>query len=181
MEGTIAEIRMFAGTFAPRTWLFCNGQTMSIAQNTAMFSLLGTTYGGNGQTTFGIPDFRGRVAVGTGTGPGLPNVQLGEMSGTPTTTLNSAQMPAHNHQVVGNITMQAVTDGGLGSDATGRYVGPGSFYATPGSPSDLTGMAPITLNLPTTIAGNSQPISIMQPYLGMNYIICQFGIFPSRN
>lgn len=70
MEGTIAEIRMFAGTFAPRTWLFCNGQTMSIAQNTAMFSLLGTTYGGNGQTTFGIPDFRGRVAVGTGTGPG---------------------------------------------------------------------------------------------------------------
>lgn len=181
MEGTIAEIRMFAGTFAPRTWLFCNGQTMSIAQNTAMFSLLGTTYGGNGQTTFGIPDFRGRVAVGTGTGPGLPNVTLGEMSGSPTTTITSAQMPAHNHQVVGNITVQSATDGTLGSDATGRYVGPGSFYATPASPADLTGMAPIAINLPTTVAGNSQPISIMQPYLGMNYIICQFGIFPSRN
>jgi len=177
MEGTIAEIRMFAGTFAPRTWLFCNGQTMSIAQNTAMFSLLGTTYGGNGQTTFGIPDFRGRVAVGTGQGPGLPNVQLGEVSGTPTVTLTTANMPAHNHQVVGNVNVQAATDGALGSDPTGKYVGPGSFYAS----SDPVNMAPIALNLPTTVAGNSQPISIMQPYLGMNYIICQFGIFPSRN
>ena len=87
MEGTIAEIRMFAGNFAPRNWLFCNGQTMSISQNTAMFSLLGTIYGGNGQTTFGIPDFRGRVAVGTGTGPGLSNIQLGQVAGTPTITL----------------------------------------------------------------------------------------------
>lgn len=182
MEGTIAEIRMFAGTFAPRTWLFCNGQTMSIAQNTAMFSLLGTTYGGNGQTTFGIPDFRGRVAVGTGTGPGLPNVTLGEMSGTPTTTINSAQMPAHNHQVVGNISVQASTDGAFVSDPSGRYLGPGAFYTTPpGGSGELVNMAPISLNLPTTVSGNSQPISIMQPYLGMNYIICQFGIFPSRN
>ncbi len=181
MEGTIAEIRMFAGNFAPRTWMFCNGQTMSIASNTAMFSLLGTTYGGNGQTTFAVPDFQGRVAVGTGTGPGLPNVQLGEKAGSNSTTLTIAQMPAHTHQVTGNITMQAVTDGTLGSDASGRYMGPGSFYATPASPPDITPMAPIAVNLPTTIAGNSQPISLMQPYLGMNYIICQFGIFPSRN
>jgi microcystin-dependent protein len=181
MEGTIAEIRMFAGNFAPRTWMFCNGQILAIASNTAMFSLLGTTYGGNGQTTFAVPDFQGRVAVGTGTGPGLPSVQLGEKAGTPTTTLTTAQMPAHNHQVVGNITMQAATDGTLGSDATGRYMGPGNFYATPASPADVTGMAPIALNLPTTVSGNSQPVSIMQPYLGMNYIICQFGIFPSRN
>jgi microcystin-dependent protein len=180
MEGTIAEIRMFAGTFAPRTWLFCNGQTMSIAQNTAMFSLLGTTYGGNGQTTFGIPDFRGRVAVGTGQGPGLSNIQLGQVAGTPTVTLLSTNMPAHTHQVTGNITMQAATDGTLGSDANGRYIGPGSFYATP-PPGDVVNMAPVAINLPTTVAGNSQPVSIMQPYLGMNYIICQFGIFPSRN
>jgi microcystin-dependent protein len=177
MEGTIAEIRMFAGNFAPRTWMFCNGQILSIASNTAMFSLLGTTYGGNGQTTFGVPDFQGRVAVGTGTGPGLPNVQLGEKAGTPTTTLTAAQMPAHTHQVTGNINVQAASDGMLVSDPAGKYVGPGAFYAT----GDPVNMAPTAINLPTTAAGNSQPFSIMQPYLGMNYIICQFGIFPSRN
>lgn len=181
MEGTIGEIRMFAGTFNPRNWAYCQSQIISISQNTALFAILGTTYGGNGQTTFALPDFRGRVAVGTGTGPGLPNVQLGEMAGTNTTTLTSTQMPAHTHQVSGSITMQAASDGTLGSDATGRYIGPGSFYATPASPGDLVGMASIQLNLPTTISGNSQPISLMQPYLGMNYVICLFGIFPSRN
>jgi microcystin-dependent protein len=178
MEGTIGEIRMFAGTFNPRTWSFCNGQIISIATNTALFSILGTTYGGNGQTTFALPDFQGRVAVGTGTGPGLPSVQLGEKAGTPTTTLTPAQMPAHTHQVVGNISVQAVTDGGLVSDPTNRYLGPGAFYS---NPADFASMAPININLPTTVSGNSQPISIMQPYLGMNYIICLFGIFPSRN
>lgn len=180
MEGTIGEIRMFAGTFAPRTWAFCNGQLISIATNTALFSILGTTYGGNGQTTFALPDFQGRVAVGTGTGPGLPNVQLGQKAGTNTVTLLSTNMPAHNHQVVGNINMQAATDGTLGSDANGRYIGPGNFYATP-PPGDVANMTPIAINLPTTISGNNQPFSIMQPYLGMNYIICMFGIFPSRD
>ncbi|MFC4263414.1 phage tail protein [Ferruginibacter yonginensis] len=179
MEGTIAEIRMFAGNFAPRTWIFCNGQTMSIAQNTAMFSLLGTTYGGNGQTTFGIPDFRGRVAVGTGTGPGLPNIQLGEIAGTPTVTITTAQMPAHNHQVVGNITPRAYAD--LGSLESPENAYPAGSSTKPYNATADVNMQPIAINLPTTIVGNSQPISIMQPYLGMNYIICQFGIFPSRD
>src|SRR6188768_4319530 len=93
---------MFAGNFAPRNWAFCQGQILSIAQNTALFSLLGTTYGGNGQTTFALPDFRGRVAVGTGQGPGLSNITLGEVSGTPTVTLTSQQMPIHSHLVGGN-------------------------------------------------------------------------------
>jgi microcystin-dependent protein len=177
MEGTIGEIRMFAGTFNPRTWSFCNGQLISISSNTALFSILGTTYGGNGQTNFALPDFQGRVAVGTGTGPGLPNVQLGEKSGTNTVTLLTSNMPAHNHQVVGNINPQAASDGELVSDPNGKYVGPGKFYAT----GDPVPMAPIPLNLATTISGSSQPFSIMQPYLGMNYIICMFGIFPSRN
>jgi microcystin-dependent protein len=177
MEGTIGEIRMFAGTFAPRTWAFCNGQLISIATNTALFSILGTTYGGNGQTTFALPDFQGRVAVGTGTGPGLPNVQLGEKSGTNTATLTTANMPAHNHQVVGNIFVQAASDGALSTDPTNKLVGPGEFYAS----NDPVNMAPTAINLPTTIAGNSQPFSIMQPYLGMNYVICMFGIFPSRD
>ncbi len=179
MEGTIAEIRMFAGTFAPRTWLFCNGQTMSIAQNTAMFSLLGTTYGGNGQTTFGIPDLRGRVPVGTGTGPGLPNIQLGQMAGSSTVTLLTNNMPAHTHAVTGGVTPQAATDGAVGPDAANRYTGPGNFYSTAG---DNVGMAQIpATGLVIGTTGGSQPFSTAQPYLGMNYIICQFGIFPSRN
>lgn len=183
MEGTIAEIRMFAGNFNPRGWLFCNGALLSIAQNTAFFSLIGTTYGGDGQVTFAVPDLRGRVAVGAqfSQGPGLPAYQLGEMAGTPTVTLLSINLPAHNHQVTGNIAMQAATDGTLGSDATGRYVGPGSFYATPASPGDITGMAPIPISLPSSIAGSNSPVSVTQPYLGMNYIICSEGIYPSRN
>jgi microcystin-dependent protein len=184
MEGTIAEIRMFAGTFAPRTWLFCSGQIISIAQNTAMFSLLGTTYGGNGQTTFAIPDFRGRVAVGTGTGPGLPTVQLGQVAGTPTVTLLTTNMPAHNHAVTGTVTMQANNDSaGLGDDATNARLGlpdsPNNIFTT--NTGSLVPMAPLTTNLTAGVNGGSQPFSIMPPYLGMNYIICQFGIFPSRN
>jgi microcystin-dependent protein len=178
MEGTIAEIRMFAGTFAPRSWLFCNGQTMSIAQNTAMFSLLGTTYGGNGQTTFGIPDLRGRVPVGTGTGPGLSNIQLGQMAGTPTVTLLTTNMPAHTHALTGSVTPQAAADGVLSSDPNGRRPGPASVYS---SSTDLVNMAPATQNLAIGATGGGQPFSIMPPYLGMNYIICQFGIYPSRN
>jgi microcystin-dependent protein len=180
MEGTIGEIRMFAGTFAPRTWAFCNGQLISIATNTALFSILGTTYGGNGQTTFALPDFQGRVAVGTGTGPGLPNVQLGEKSGTPTTTLTSANMPAHNHQVVGHVNMPCFADDGGVRNPSGAFpavTGSNNYYSTTAD----AAMGNIPVNLPTTVAGNSQPFSIMQPYLGMNYIICMFGIFPSRN
>ncbi len=178
MEGTIGEIRMFAGNFAPRTWAFCNSQLLPIAQNTALFSILGTTYGGNGQTTFGLPDFRGRVAVGTGTGPGLPNVQLGEISGSPTVTLTTANMPAHTHSLTGSITPQAATDGTLTSDPSGRYIGPGSFFAAAG---DNVNMASVPNNLAIGVNGGSQPFSTAQPYLGMNYIICMFGIFPSRD
>src|SRR5688572_13508567 len=99
MEGYLAQVIMFAGNFAPRGWAFCQGQILSIAQNTALFALLGTTYGGNGQTTFALPDLRGRVPVGTGQGPGLPSVTLGELAGEPAHTLISTEMPAHNHMV----------------------------------------------------------------------------------
>lgn len=180
MEGTLAEVRMFAGNFAPRSWQLCNGQLLSIAQWTAVFALVGTTYGGNGQTTFGLPDFRGRLAVGTGNGAGLSSIVLGEMSGFNTTTLLTTNLPAHNHQVTGNITLQAATDGTLGSDANGRNIGPGNFYATP-PPGDVANMAPITVNLPTSITGSNTPVSVMQPYLGINFIICVEGIFPSRD
>lgn len=179
MEGYIAEIRMFAGNFAPRGWFFCQGQLLAISQWTAVFALLGTTYGGNGQTTFGLPDFRGRTGVGTGTGPGLSSMDLGQMAGTPTTTLLNINLPLHNHTITGNITIQAAADGTLGSDATNRRLGPGNFYS--GSTDELVNMAAPLNTLAVGLAGSNQPVNITQPYTGMNYIICAEGIFPSRN
>ncbi len=180
MEGTIGEIRMFAGNFAPRTWAFCSAQLLPIAQNTALFSILGTTYGGNGQTTFGLPDFRGRTAVGTGQGPGLANVQLGEMSGTPTVTLTTNNMPAHNHPLTGAVTPQAINDADGLTDSPGNArLGAGTVFTNAASP--LVNMLPAASTLAVGITGGSQPFSILPPYLGMNYIICMFGIFPSRD
>lgn len=178
MEGTLAEVRMFAGNFAPRGWMLCQGQLLAIAQWTAVFSLLGTMYGGNGQTTFGLPDFRGRVALGTGQGPGLPNVDIGEMAGVPNTTLIITNLPAHNHSVVGNVTPQAATDGAIGTDPNGRVLGPVGDYA---APADLVKMNPIPVNLPSSIAGSNSPINNRSPYLGIEFIICVEGIYPSRN
>jgi microcystin-dependent protein len=168
MEGTIAEIRMFAGNFAPRGWAFCQGQILSIAQNTALFSLLGTTYGGNGQTTFALPDLRSRVPVGTGQGPGLTSINLGELSGVESVTLLASQMPAHQHTI-----------GASSSDATTGKPGGKVLAAT--STAIYAPSPDGTFLAPTGIAGSSQPVAIRNPYLGMNYIICMEGIFPSRN
>lgn len=192
MEGTIGEIRMFAGNFAPRNWAFCAGQLMSISQNTALFSILGTTYGGNGQTTFGLPDFRGRQAVGTGQGPGLTNITLGEVSGTETVTLLTTQMPAHTHTatatVTGTVTPKALDDTGLGDTPGGQFpaistAGSKIYTNATQTPDSAMGSSPISATATVTIgiSGNSQPVPIRNPYLGMNYIICLFGIFPSRN
>jgi microcystin-dependent protein len=181
MEGTIGEIRMFAGNFAPRTWAFCNNQIISIATNTALFSILGTTYGGNGQTTFALPDFRGRVAVGTGQGPGLANITLGQLSGSPSVTLTIGNMPAHTHALTGTVNETANNDNsGLVSDPTGKRLGASGNLFTNQS-GDLVNMAPPVSTLAIGVTGGSQPFSIMPPYLGMNYIICLQGIFPSRN
>ena len=178
MEGTIAEIRMFAGTFAPRNWAFCAGQLLSISQNTALFSILGTTYGGNGQTTFALPDFRGRVSVGTGQGPGLSNINLGEQAGTETVTLLATQMPIHNHSINGVAT-------GLANNAnpTGNAPGIGAVASDSAPVNMYNSGAPAAAMNPNVCgkAGGSQPHNNIQPYLGMNYIICLFGIFPSRN
>jgi microcystin-dependent protein len=183
MEGTIAEIRMFAGNFAPRSWLFCAGQLLSIAQNTAVFALLGTTYGGDGQTTFGIPDLRGRVAVGSNNGaqgPGLPSYQLGEMAGSNSVTLISTNLPQHIHPVTGTITVQANNDtGNITDDPSGRRLASTSIFS--GNTDALVPMAAPVVNLTTGITGNNQPVGTLPPYLGMNYIICIEGIFPSRN
>ena len=180
MEGTIAEIRMFAGNFSPRNWAFCNGQIMSIAQNTALFSLLGTTYGGNGQTTFALPDFRGRTAIGTGQGPGLSNVQLGEIAGAQSVTLTTGNMPAHTHPLTGTVSPQGNQGAtGLSNDPSNRRLAGTNIFT--GAATDLATMAPAVSTLAIGATGGSQPISNLMPYTGMNYIICLFGIFPSRN
>ncbi|WP_210496047.1 tail fiber protein [Patulibacter sp. SYSU D01012] len=183
-EAFIAEIRMFGGNFAPRGWAFCQGQIMSIAQNTALFSLLGTTYGGNGQTTFGLPDLRGRTPIGTGQGPGLPATNLGEISGSPTHTLIITEMPAHNHtfQNAGTTVDLPATNGrATTSRPEGGIPAAGGSYAPLASAGGTKTRVNASVSGTVGIAGGSQPFSIMQPYLGMNYIIAVEGIYPSRD
>lgn len=199
MEGYLAEIRMFAGNFAPRGWFFCQGQLLSISQWTALFALLGTTYGGNGQTTFGLPDFRGRCGDGTGTGPGLPSVDLGEIAGTPSQTLILTNLPIHNHTATFTSTssLNAATvdatlqnPGGTGAvlatakDTSGRpTLATPAIYAPSGTatPAALAGLNVSGGTVTTGLTGGNQPFDNTQPYLGMNFIICAEGIFPSRN
>lgn len=174
MDGYIAQILLFAGNFAPRNWSFCNGQILNINTNTALFSLLGTTYGGNGMTTFGLPDLRGRVVVGAGQGPGLSNIQLGQMSGTESITLNLTQIPSHSHQLTGSTLVGSTS------------VPTGSLLANTGTLdkeyTSTSGAANVAMNAASIgNAGGSQPFSIRNPYLGLNYIICLSGTFPSRN
>lgn len=175
MDPTLSEIRMFGGNYAPLSWQFCNGQLMSIAENTALFSLLGTTYGGDGQTTFALPDFRGRMPVGTGAGPGLPNIDLGEVSGSESVTALSINLPAHVHTVQfavpGTEDDASLNSGSNAVLATAAY----SVYSA-GSGSNT---GPITLML--NPAGGNQPIPVLQPYLAINFIIAVEGIYPSRN
>jgi microcystin-dependent protein len=182
MEGYIAEIRMFAANFAPRNWAYCQGQILSIAQNTALFSLLGTTYGGNGQTTFGLPNFSSRTGVGTGQGGGLSNVTLGEMDGVETVSLSINQMPAHTHTAVGNVSPGAFNGGGDETNPIAGY--PANSTSTSGDLYNTTangtmGVSNATVTIQPT--GNGSPHTNLQPYLGMNIIICMYGIFPSRN
>lgn len=179
----MAEIRMFAGNFAPRSWAFCQGQILSIAQNTALFSLLGTTYGGNGQTTFALPDFRGRVPVGTGQGPGLPAVNLGEMSGSPTHTLLITEMPAHNHTITSTLngTSGTANSGNPGSAVFATSSTLSIYISSSVNPPLNRPFASTVISSTAGITGGSQPFSIMQPYLGMNFIIAVEGVYPSRN
>ena len=174
MEGTIGEIRMFAGNFAPKNWAFCQGQLLAIQSNTALFSILGTTYGGNGTSNFALPDLQGRVPVGVGTGTGLPAIVLGEKSGSPSNTLTVSQMPMHTHTVAAN----------AGTAGRGLQVSPTNNYAAQNQDAsgNYAATADTTMN-PGVVsaAGGNQPFNNMQPYLGMNYVICLYGIFPSRN
>ena len=168
----IGEIRMFAGNFAPYGWAFCQGQILPIAQNTALFSLLGTTYGGNGTTTFALPDLRGRVPVGFGQGPGLSNRVIGEQFGSELVTLNINQMPSHNH------TVNAVTTEGNQNLPTNSL--PANTKALDKEYSDANANTTMKATMVNPTGGN-QPFGVTQPSLGVNFIIALQGIYPSRN
>lgn len=179
MEGTIGEIRMFGGNFGPRGWALCQGQTLNISQNTALFSILGTTFGGNGQTTFMLPDFRGRLAVGAGNGPGLKPYSLGEVGGNENVTLTIQNMPSHNHGVTGTVSLPSLNDTGNNESPDGTF--PASNGTNQYSNAPDSNMGALKVNLQTALNGGNVPVAILQPYLAMNYIVCLEGIFPSRN
>lgn len=184
MEGTIGEIRIFAGNFAPRTWAFCDGQLLAISSNTALFSIIGTTYGGDGRTTFSLPDLRGRVAISPGTGPGLPNFQLGERGGQVDNFLNINQLPQHNHSVVANVSSGNATQNSATSGASIASPGSGSgrsFTPTAGFNATTPDVSLNGNSVVSGFTGGNLPVNNIQPFLGTYYIICLFGIFPSRS
>ncbi len=174
-EPFLGEIRMFAGNFAPRGWALCNGQLLAISQNTALFSLLGTNYGGDGRTTFGLPNLQGRAPLHPGDGPGLTSRQLGELGGEETVNLTPAQIPAHTH----NFLCSSAT--GDQSTPVGNVcaVGAGqrgqAFYA------DAPGASPPALNAGAlSSTGGGAAHNNLPPYLAVNFIIALQGIFPPR-
>jgi microcystin-dependent protein len=162
-EPFLGEIRLVGFNFPPMGWAFCDGQILSIAQNTALFSLLGTTYGGNGSTTFALPNLQGRVAMGTGNGH-----VLGESEGTERETLTVAQIPAHNHSLAASDQPQST------NKPSGALLTAGGYYAS--------GIPDVTMNPQAIgVAGSNQSHNNLQPYLVLSYIIALVGIFPPRN
>lgn len=221
-EPFLGEIRMVGFNFAPLGWAFCQGQTMSIAQNSALFALLGTTFGGNGTSTFGLPDLRGRSPVGFGNGPGLTPITQGQLAGAETVTLTGAQLPQHTHAATfagqpgaisgslntsvsvdigtnvssamvppttGATTYLSATTGKVGLNNVsfnGLYTStaPDSTKAKLGGISASTSAGSLSATAAGTVAvapaGNSQPVQLRNPFLGLNFIIALEGIFPSR-
>ena len=167
----IGEIRMFAGNFAPAGWAFCDGQLLPISENETLFNLIGTTYGGDGQSTFALPDLRGRVPLHQGQGGSLSNRQLAESGGTETVTLTTNQLASHTHPAL------CSSGGGSPSSdpANGTWAASDvAIYSNAASTGFLGG------GIPTTAAGGSQPHDNMIPFLCINYILSLFGVFPSQ-
>jgi microcystin-dependent protein len=170
----MGEIRIFAGTFAPVNWAFCQGQLLSIQQNSALFSLLSTTYGGDGVNTFALPDLRGRVAVSFGQGPGLSSYQQGQSGGAENQTITTQQMPAHSHAVQATETSST-------SDPKGAVPAHPLVSGAPASPYGANPDGKTTMNSGMIgPSGGGQPVNVVQPYLAINYIIALQGTYPSR-
>jgi len=170
-EPFVGEIRMFAGTFAPRGWAFCDGQLLAVSQNDALFSLLGTIYGGDGRTTFGLPDMRGRLPVHAGTGPGLSPRRLGERAGSENVTLTVNQLPSHSHPLQASAepaSTPAPAAGVLAETVSDRVYRPGA--------ADVNMASTAVSNV-----GGSRSHTNLMPFLCVHFIIALFGIFPSRS
>ncbi len=179
-EPFIGEIKIFGFYFNPVGHQMCNGQIMSIAQNTALFSLLGITYGGDGRITFALPDFRGRVPVGQGQGAGLPNNYMGEVSGTTSAYILASNMPQHVHPATGISINIPVSEGGADTDSPVNAVLANTASGLHNSATNDSS-ASIIASGATAITGSSMPFTIENPYLTLNYSIATQGIFPSRN
>jgi microcystin-dependent protein len=177
----LGEIRVFAGNFSPRSWAFCRGQLLPISQNDALYALLGTTFGGDGQVTFGLPDTQGRVVIGQGTGPGLSSYIVGQESGTESVTLTSNQLPQHTHSMLAYVTPATTSNPTNAVLAQTGITYPGSqiqnslFYLS--GTANTAGLPADTIQA----AGGNQPHDNNMPGLVLNYIIALEGIFPSRN
>jgi microcystin-dependent protein len=210
MEGTIGEIRAFGGNFAPRAWAYCEGQLLSINSNQALFSILGTTYGGDGRTTFGLPDLRGRGPISQGTGPGLSTHKLGSRSGAEYDVLTVNQMPNHFHTATSTVMGGTGSVSGTASASVkinntdgpdqagnGKYLGlsdGGGLYSATSDGSTLdsgsvtvdtsglgVNMTGMAVNTTVYNNGGSQYHNNMQPYLTIHWVICLQGLFPSRS
>jgi microcystin-dependent protein len=198
MDAYMGLITAWAPSYAPSQWLFCQGQTLSISSNNALFALLGTTYGGNGQTTFQLPNLAGRVPVGVGTG--LSTYFLGQTGGSEKIVLNINQMPAHTHiATVSNMTINSITIKASSQDATDHapsatantlaapiYIGDGTQVAifnnsVPDTALNVAASATISGTVTNSLTGGTDVVPLLQPFLALNYIICVQGIFPPRN
>jgi microcystin-dependent protein len=179
-EPFLGEIRIFSFNFVPNGWAQCDGQLLPINQNTALFDLLGTTYGGNGTTDFALPDLRGRAAIHFGQGPGLNNVQLGQSGGASNVTLSQSQLPPHSHPTTATINCNSA--GGNSNSPVGRYLSKdaGVQSATFSNAKDNT-MAADAVSVDSGITGGGQPIPTQSPFLGLNFCIALEGSSPSKN
>lgn len=192
-DGMMGEIKMFGGNFAPRGWAFCEGQLLAISSNTALFSILGTTFGGDGRTTFGLPDMRGRAAIGAGRGPGLSDYRDGNKGGSETKALTILHMPSHSHTITSIESNQNVLlseDEGVRSVPVAGDVPAAAKFgnglgATPvksyGPPTNTVNGQSITSTIQALPNGGNIPIDVIQPYISVRYIICIMGIYPSRS
>lgn len=196
MDGYIATILGWAPNFAPRAWAFCEGQLLAISSNTALFSLIGTIYGGDGRTTFQLPDLRGRTPIGAGTGPGLSTYPLGARGGQETVTLTIPEIPSHNHAAglsSASVAIPASTADGntdtpssavhlaKGSVTSGLSSSPAQIYNNSTPDTTLGGPMSISGSVAVGLTGGSQSHENRQPFLAIYWIICLQGVFPSRS
>ncbi|MCS3530844.1 phage tail protein [Chryseobacterium sp. JUb7] len=179
MEEILATIKLFAGNFPPRGFMYCNGQILSIAQNTALFSILGTTYGGNGQTTFALPNLNGRYPIGAGSSNTGNIYELGEMAGTPENTLIQTNLPSFASQL--KVSKSNANSTSPSSTSSLAVTGTPNGREFDSIPSYVDSDPDTIINMKSAMfIGQNLPVNNMPPYLGLNYIICVSGIFPAR-